>query len=363
MNKGLLEKYFNNCCTEEELKSVLVWFRESAGTLEGKSLLLNAWEEIPDKGKDNNTNFDIILSRIHHKINLTQSKDLLQKANQNLIRHKRREKFVKIFTRAAAILLFPVLGFGLYMSFNYQSVKDSQASFSQAYNEVFSSVDAITKVTLPDGSNVWLNHSSSLRYPAVFYGESRNVELKGEGYFEVVHNPSKPFIVETGAVEIKALGTTFNVMSYPDEDRIETSLIEGYVELQRTGSYEKSIHLIKMKPCDLAIFQKSNNEFTVQTIGDDRYFSWKEGKLTFNEEPISEVAKKLSRWFNVDFQIKNIKLHELTYTGTFVDETLPQVMELMAMVSPVTYTISERKEISPGTFSKRKVTLRSNAKP
>lgn len=357
MNKELLKKYFNNCCTDEELESVLVWFRESARTSEGKSLLLEVWEEIPDERSDNKICFDQMLGRIHHEINLSQSKNLLEEADQDLIRYKRKERFIRIFTRAAAILLFPVLGFGLYMSSKYHSVKDGQVSFSMSYNEVFSSVDAITKVTLPDGSNVWLNHNSSLKYPALFLGNSRGVELKGEGYFEVVHNPAKPFIVETGTVEIKALGTTFNVMSYPDDDRIETSLIEGCVELQKTDSHGKSIPLVKMKPTDLAIFQKSNDEFTIRTISDDRYFSWKEGKLIFNKEPIGEVAKKLSRWFNVDIQINDPRLHELTYTGTFVDETLPQVMELMAMISPVTYTISDRKEISTGTFSKRKVVI------
>lgn len=357
MNKELLEKYCKNACTGEELNSVLDWFNTSAGTPEGKALLYKIWDELSDEDSEIKVDFGHLLNRIHHEINLTQSKDLLQRADQDLIRYKRKERFIRIFTRAAAILMFPVLGFGLYMSFKYQSVRDSQVSVNLAYNEVFSSVDAITKVTLPDGSNVWLNHSSSLRYPAIFQGDSRGVELIGEGYFEVTHNPAKPFIVTAGVIDVKALGTTFNVMAYPEEDKIETSLIEGSVELQREGPCRRPNQLIKMKPTDLAVFQKNNNKFFVRTISDDRYFSWKEGKLVFNKEPIGEVAKKLSRWFNVEIQIKDPRLNELTYTGTFVDETLPQVMELMAMISPVIYTISDRKETSSETFSKRKVVL------
>ncbi|HUX58911.1 MAG TPA: FecR domain-containing protein [Bacteroidales bacterium] len=357
MNIELLEKYCKNACTEEELSSVLVWFETSARTSEGKSILYKIWEEIPDEDVNDKINFNQLLGRIHHEINLTQTKNLLEEADQDLIRHKRRKKLIQIFTRAAAILLFPVLGFGLYMSAKYQSAREGQISVSQAYNEVFSSVDAITKVTLPDGSSIWLNHSSSLKYPAMFQGDSRGVELSGEGYFEVFHNPDKPFIVTAGAIDIKALGTTFNVMAYPDEDKIETSLINGCVELKRTGLNGRSSTVLKMKPTDLAIFQKNNNKFLVRTISDDRYFSWKEGKLVFNKEPISEVAKKLSRWFNIEIQIRDTKLLELTYTGTFVDETLPQVMELIAMVSPVSYTISGRKEISSGTFSKRVVII------
>jgi len=357
MNKELLQKYCSNCCTEEELSFVLAWFEESARTTEGKSLLFKIWEELPDENGNLKTNFDLLLDRIHHEVNLTQSKKLLEEADQNLIKYKRRKHFINILTRAAAILMLPVFSFGLYMSFKYQSTRHGQASVNQAYNEVFSSVDAITKVSLPDGSNVWLNHSSTLKYPAMFHGDFRTVELTGEGYFEVVHNSKIPFIVKAGEIQIKALGTAFNIMAYPAEDRIETSLINGRVELQHLEPGGKVIPLLKMKPADLAIFQKSNNEISTRTIDDDRYFAWKDGKLVFNKEPMGEVVEKLSRWFNVDIQIKDPELLELTYTATFVHETLPQVMELIALVSPVSYSISDREKISSGTFSKRKIIL------
>ena len=188
-------------------------------------------------------------------------------------------------------------------------------------------------------------------------GIIEGVELNGEGYFEVVHNSKIPFIVKAGEIEIKALGTAFNVMAYPDEARIETSLICGQVELQRIDPAGIIIPLVKMKPTDLAIFKKSNSEISTRTINDDRYFSWKEGKLVFNKEPVGEVAKKLGRWFNVDIQIKDPEILNLSYTATFVHETLPQVLELMALVSPINYSISNRKEIGSGTFSKRKIIL------
>ena len=357
MNKELLEKYCSNCCTEEELSSVLAWFEESARTKEGKSLLFKIWDKLPDEDSYLKIDFDILLDRIHHEVNLTQSKKILEDADQNLIKYKRRNHFINILTRAAAILMIPVLSFGLYMTFKYQSARNGQTSVNQAYNEVFSTVDAITKITLPDGSNVWLNHSSSLKYPAMFDGNTRSVELIGEGYFEVVHNSKIPFIVKAGEIQIKALGTAFNIMDYPDEDRIETSLINGRIDLQRLGLDGNVIPLLKMKPTELAVFQKSNNKIITRTINDDRYFSWKEGKLVFNKEPMDEVIKKLGRWFNVDIQAKDPELIDLTYTGTFVNETLPQVLELLAKVSPVNYSISDRQLISSGTFTKRKVIL------
>ena len=116
MDKELIEKYCCNSCTEEELKSVLEWFKESAGTSEGKSLLLKVWEGFPDKSDNLKVNFDLLLDRIHHKVNLEQSKKFLDEPEQSLIKYNRRKHFINILTRAAAILMVPVLGFGLYMS-------------------------------------------------------------------------------------------------------------------------------------------------------------------------------------------------------------------------------------------------------
>lgn len=358
MDKELLKKYFNNSCTDEELAAVMDWFRSSAANHEGKVLLFRVWEELSEEGDFSGVNFDLILDKIHHQVNLDQSTLLLEKADQDVIRYKTRKRLVTVLLNTAALIILPVIGFSLYISHKYQNLKKEQISVSQAYNEILSSEDAITKVTLPDGSNVWLNHSSSLKYPSVFRGDFRTVELKGEGYFEVAHNPEVPFIVNAGDIRVKAVGTVFNIMAYPDEDRIETSLIDGKVELQRAASDGSMVSLLKMKPTDLAIFQKSNSTISTRTIIDDRYFSWKNGKLVFNKEPISEVVKKLSRWFNVDIQIEDPELLDLTYTATFVHETLPQVMELLAMVSPVTYSISDREKTESGTFTKRQIVLR-----
>ena len=357
MDKKLVENYLNNQCSNGELDIVLDWFSKSAHTADGEALLYNIWENLSKQEMGVRPDFDIILSKIHHEINLRQTKTFIEESENDLIRYNRRKYLIKIIRNAAAILLIPVLGLGIFYSSKYYFLRAVHSSANMAYNEVFASVDAITKATLPDGSNVWLNHSSSIRYPAVFQGSSRSVELKGEAYFEVSNNPNMPFLVNTGDLQIKAIGTTFNVMAYPEESKIETSLIDGIVEIQKSGEGGKAEVICKMKPTDLAIYNKKSEEIFTKTISDDRYFSWKDGKLIFTAETMEEVIKKLSRWFNVEILIKDPALKDLTFTATFVHETLPQVLELLSISLPVSYSVSDRKETYDGAFSKRKVIL------
>jgi len=357
MRKKLLEKYLNNNCNPDELKLVLSWFRDLSTSTEFKDELYNICEELPDNHVKIRINYDDILNKIHHEINLNQTKLLIEDSDEDLIKHNRKQSILMHLRNIAASLLLPFFGLSIIMSVKYYSERSNKNPVSETYNEVLSSVDAITKVTLPDGSVVWLNRRSSLRYPASFDGDKRYVDLKGEGYFEVTHDDKIPFIVNTNNLQIIARGTTFNVMAYPEEDKVETSLISGNVELIKQLSGGKSEALYLMNPADLTIYNKKSDEIAVRVIDDDRKFSWKNGKLVFTAEPMPEVIKKLSRWFNADIEINDAELLGLTLTATFVDETLPQVLELLTYISPISYTISNREVNADGTFSKRRVVL------
>ena len=122
-------------------------------------------------------------------------------------------------------------------------------------------------------------------------------------------------------------------------------------------SHEKAGQLVEMEPKEHIIFNKTTKEISSLIKYDNKYISWKDGKLAFNQDPMSEVIKKLSRWYNVDIQIKDPELFNFTYTATFIDETLPQVLELLELVTPINYSISSRKQDSNGIFNKRKVVL------
>lgn len=144
------------------------------------------------------------------------------------------------------------------------------------------------QVTLPDGTKVWLNAASSLKFPVAFTGKERVVSLTGEAYFEVVHNEKMPFKVQTTGLVIEDLGTHFNVMAYPDEAMVKTTLLEGAVSV---SDGKKNIRL---KPGQQTVGMK------VQSVDVEQAVAWKNGEFSFRHTSIYEVMRQVSRWYDID---------------------------------------------------------------
>ncbi|MBE9583165.1 FecR domain-containing protein [Mucilaginibacter sp. JRF] len=161
------------------------------------------------------------------------------------------------------------------------------------------------QVHLADGTTVWLNASSSLKFPVRFAGKDRVVELTGEAYFEVAHNASKPFIVKTLNQQVQVLGTQFNVNSYDDEPAVVTTLVQGSVKVSSNHSGQTSI----LKPGEQSLLSAS--QFTVRMANLDEAIAWKNGYFRFKDEKIGSIMRKLSRWYDVD---------EVEYIGKPSDE-------------------------------------------
>ncbi len=355
MENKLLENYLQNACTPEELKAITDWLNDPSSGEEGKAMLYKFWQGLSNETDPGQVDLDVLLNRIHHQINISESNRLITDSGNDLIGFNRRRNIFRIMRNIAAVLLLPVVGLALYLTLN-RPANDTTAA-NPVYYEVTSSVDAITRVTLSDGTDIWLNRGSSLRYPEHFKGDTRDVELKGEGYVSVAHNEKIPFVVHAGDLQIVATGTEFNVMAYPDEKAIETTLVNGRVELRKAGKDGRFQSLVQMQPSEMASFDPKGNRMVVRKTTDDRYYSWKDGKLIFVNEPMDAVIRKLGRWYNVDVDIRSKSLYDLSYTATFENETFPQVLELMAMATPIRYSISERESVGQGMFSRRKVTI------
>jgi len=260
-------------------------------------------------------------------------------------------------TRAAAILLIPVLGFLFFTLSDRKSAPAHYTDMTVDSLEIVAPVGSQTFVEFSDGTEVYLNHGSKIKYPHKFTGDTREVVLSGEGYFIVAHKPENPFIVKTRNMNVKALGTTFNVFAYPDEKIVATTLIDGKVVLEQETVSRDIKSMGTMVPGQHVSYDKVTGEI-FSTKGDiEKYISWKDGKLVFKRDNIVQILNRLSRWYSVDIEIKDDEVKEYTYTATFIDESLSHILDLLKDAAPIDYEILPGKRLPDGTFSRQKVII------
>ena len=189
-----------------------------------------------------------------------------------------------------------------------------------AFNTLYVPAGQRAQITLQDGTTVWLNAKSTLRYPSRFAGKERQVTLTGEAYFDVAKNPRKPFLVSTQNIRLKVLGTQFNVRDYPNADRSKISLLEGSVEIDRGNK-----GTIMLRPGDEATIEGGN--ISVSEIVNPNYFLWKDGIYSFDNESLLEILQKLQLYYDVTIKVEDPEIFNVRYTGKFrqsdgIDEIL-----------------------------------------
>jgi len=363
MKKELFAKFLQNKCSVDEIDEIVKWFRYDADKLSAHLMIKEFWNKYtPNKETFKEVEFDRILDKLHHKININESEKKQNISTRIELPEKKGFSFTSFITKAAAILFIPLLGVLVYtLGFsgykNYVATNRNSVNVAPTLIEIEAPVGSRTNIELADGTKVWLNHGSKLKYPSQFSAENREVFLTGEGYFEVAHNPQKKFIVKTEKIQITALGTCFNVLAYPKKSFVKTTLVEGKVLVEKRIGNSKAIKICEMEPNQLVKFNLEKNSYSCAATNVSKQISWKDGVLVFDNDPIDEVADRLSRWFNVEFIIKDSKVKHYLYTAKFVDETLPQILELMEIATPISYKITSRKKLPDGTFSKRKVCI------
>lgn len=167
-------------------------------------------------------------------------------------------------------------------------------------------------ITLPDGTNVWLNARTTIQYPLTFNQKYRQVKLDGQAYFDVTKNPKKPFIVQTRKYDVEVIGTKFDVDAYSDKDQFETALMQGSVKLVSVGNPEKTLML---KPDCKAFLE--NGELKVKPLDDYNVYRWKEGLLCFTNETFDAIMKDFEKYFEVKIEVSNKEISKYYFTGKF----------------------------------------------
>jgi len=190
-----------------------------------------------------------------------------------------------------------------------------------------------SKIVLSDSSVVWLNAGSSLIYPSNFTGKIREVVLFGEAYFIVKSDKDKPFIVQTSALEIRALGTEFNVSAYPEDNVIQTVLKEGSVAIRRINAANNEKEII-LSPNQLALFDKSTKHSTITLVNTDFYTLWTDGLLSFENRDLNRVIKSLERYYNINIQFENPLIGMVKISGKLdLNQNREEVFEYVSKVS------------------------------
>jgi ferric-dicitrate binding protein FerR (iron transport regulator) len=262
----------------------------------------------------------------------------------------------QILQRVAAILFIPLLISMLWLNFG-KNPKNVYSALT--YNKVVAAFGTFSLLELPDGSKVWLNSGSSLRYPDKFSSDNRTVYLIGEAYFEVHSDKTMPFFVNTPYFTVKATGTKFSVRAEKKFLRPSVTLIEGKVAVEKPNKGAEANLIADLIPNQHMTYDTLNGHFTIQTEDTYKYVAWKDGKLVFRNDNICEVARRISLQYNVDIEIKGEQIKNYRYRATFEDEPLGELLRLLKISSPIDYQEIKQKELPDGTFSRRKIIISS----
>ncbi|MEQ6121608.1 FecR domain-containing protein [Reichenbachiella sp. MALMAid0571] len=194
-------------------------------------------------------------------------------------------------------------------------------------------------VTLKDGSTVVLNSESTISYHSNYGDSIREITLVGEAFFEVAKNPNKPFIVKTGNISTTALGTSFNISSYPECQTVTVSLATGKVKVNNTNSKIDSYFLT---PGEQIKYQKSTHSFIKSRNKDDEAFLWKDGILSFNQADLAQITQKLERWYGVSVDVSVQPKSVVDYDGIFNNQSMSNVLKAMSFSLNFDYRIEEK---------------------
>ncbi len=331
----IMKKLFNYEYSEEELKKFLKELdskeEQDFFSVEAKRLWKKSEEHKNQFVADHEKIFAQILDRIHQAENTkaTTSKRKIFSIN-NYLNGTVFQNLLKI----AAVFLIPVLLF----AGGYFLLRHPRPS-ATAYIRVEVPRGVKRLLVLPDSTKVWINSECTLKYPKHFVGKTRTIYLVGEAYFEVTRDTAHPFIVSTPEMNVKVLGTGFNVSAYPAKP-VSVTLVHGRImayHVNANGNVESKVILT---PGERSVFITKKDVFTVIKVDTRIYTSWKDGSLVFNDTPLSEVITRINRWYNVDMVANDKTIEHFDYTVDFENDSLPVVLKLLAKMTPIRFTLS-----------------------
>jgi ferric-dicitrate binding protein FerR (iron transport regulator) len=333
----ILDRFFKGTYSRKDYLEIKSAFRNLEKRSKLTRYLETHWNDF-SSGEIPPENVDHLLDKIYHKISLEEN------TSQKI-------SFLTVFQRVAAILIVPLLLSFLavvYLQSRSGAETGEQVAENVGMAEIQCPLGVRTKFQLPDGTNGFLNSGSTLQYPVRFSG-TRNVTVSGEVFFEVARDTLNPFVVHTPLLNVKVLGTRFNVIAYGDGAKEEIILNKGRVQVDAKNGKLLDV----LAPDQKFTLNKEKMTFNTTQVVASQYMGWTEGKLIFRNEGMQEVAERLGRWYNAEIRIKDQELLDHSFHATFVDEPLEEVLKFMALTTPYTYKILPRTAGDDAIYQKR----------
>ncbi|MBS1917827.1 MAG: FecR family protein [Bacteroidetes bacterium] len=367
---NLIAKKLSGESTQEELQELEVFLRSNPDLHYSMQTIIDLWNSEYESGPGHENTHQAFTKHIERMkksgIDFPSGTEhnypTYSSAYSEISSNSRRKSNI-LLALGSVVVFAGILFLGLKIFGSNNQVKQSADPEKNTISEISTKNGSKTTLTLPDGTIVKLNAGSKISYDDKVYGSSlREVNLTGEAFFDVVKNPEKPFVIHTGKINIRVLGTAFNVKSYPGEKNTETSLIRGSLEVTvKDRPSEKYI----LKPNEKLIvandetvkisatIKRAEKQPTVQepivalkhltyepkdsTIVET---SWVENKLIFQDQNFKDLATQLERWYGVKINFQDPEQEEMRFTGIFQNETIQQALEALKLSNRFSYTIS-----------------------
>lgn len=351
----LIARALNDEASSPELDELSVLLQQDESLQQQYELLTRIWKERDTSVEDEENARKTVLKII----NRAESEIEITALDTNRRRRNRRRIVIGSLVTALVIIS------GAWFLINKNALSNSEKQTNHTPEALVVQNGSRSRSLLPDGTTVWLNAGSKLYYENDFTGTTREVRLDGEAFFDVVKQAERPFIVHTSGIDIKVLGTAFNVKSYPEDKTVETTLYRGLVQVVRHEAPEKTA--IQLLPNEKLILAKqaakgagnlphivvSNKvipvNFTITHIDstkkeNERFeTAWLYSRLEFRGDSFDELALKLERWYNVNIVFTDEKAKQLNFNGSFEKETIEQAFKGLQAALPFNYKINNNE--------------------
>ncbi len=370
---SLMAKKLAGEATEEELVELEKLLRENPQFNFSKEILVDFWQsELKTDNQYAENKYQELIQQIKNKgidAGKFENNDHYIDYNESDLNSLSSKQSSRKKLQLSSLILICMALIVYFIYANYDHVKREATPGNIAANEITTKNGSKTSLQLPDGTRVWLNANSRITYEKTYGNKLREVKLTGEAYFDVVRNAEKPFVIHTAKMDIKVLGTAFNVKCYPGEKTTETSLIRGSIEVTLKDRLEK----IMLKPNEKLVI--NNDEIADQLIQsgstavkqagakkDNSIISlshltfypvdstvietaWTQNKLVFSSETFEEIALKMERWYNVKIDFADEYLKNERLTGNFENETISEALTAMQLTTAFSFTIKNDRII------------------